>query len=74
MRQSPTLRPTAWPRSPRYPYVTGVLLLLLAVAEVLHSRITSTTVLATLPFVVPPLLWRRSEPRVGLLVVPAALL
>ncbi|MEU0728950.1 sensor histidine kinase [Streptomyces sp. NPDC006140] len=74
MRQSPTLRPTAWPRSPRYPYVTGVLLVLLAVAEVLHSRITSTTVLATLPFVVPPLLWRRSEPRVGLLVVPAALL
>ncbi|MEU6916884.1 sensor histidine kinase [Streptomyces olindensis] len=74
MRLSPSLRPTAWPRSPRYPYVSGVLLVLLAAAEVLHSRITSTTVLTTLPFVVPPLLWRRREPRVGLLVVPAALL
>ncbi|CAL9305679.1 sensor histidine kinase [Streptomyces sp. SudanB52_2052] len=74
MRQSPSLRPTAWSRSPRYPYVTGVLLVVLAAAEVLHSRVTSTTVLATLPFVVPPLFWRRREPRVGLLVVPAALL
>ncbi|MFC9506276.1 sensor histidine kinase [Streptomyces sp. NPDC057002] len=74
MRQKPSLRPTAWPRSPRYPYVTGVLLTLLAAAEVLHARITSTTVLATLPFVVLPLLWRQREPRLGLLVVPAALL
>ncbi|MFI8833091.1 sensor histidine kinase [Streptomyces afghaniensis] len=73
MRQS-SLRPTAWPRSPRYPYVSGVLLVVLAAAEVLHSRITSTTVLATLPLVVLPLLWRRREPRIGLLVVPAALL
>ncbi|MDF3144080.1 MULTISPECIES: sensor histidine kinase [unclassified Streptomyces] len=73
MRQS-SLRPTAWPRSPRYPYVSGGLLALLAAAEVLNGRITSATVLATLPFVVLPLLWRRLEPRTGLLVVPAALL
>lgn len=73
MRQS-SLRPTAWPRSPHYPCVSGALLVVLATAEALHARITSITVLATLPFVVLPLLWRHREPRIGLLVVPAALL
>jgi signal transduction histidine kinase len=73
MRPS-TLRPTAWLRSPRYPYVSGALLAALAAVEVLQGRITSATVLATLPPVVVPLLWRRREPRTGLLVVPAALL
>ncbi|GGX14336.1 sensor histidine kinase [Streptomyces lomondensis] len=74
MRQPSSPRPTAWPRSPRYPYVSGALLVLLAAAEILHARITSATVLATLPLAVLPLLWRGREPRVGLLVVPAALL
>lgn len=69
-----SLRPTAWPHSPRYPYVSGGLLVLLATAEVLDGRIASATVLATLPFVVLPLLWRQREPRTGLVVVPAALL
>ncbi|MFV2119675.1 sensor histidine kinase [Streptomyces sp. Act-28] len=73
MRPS-SLRLTAWLRSPRYPYVSGALLAVLAVVEVLHGRIASATVLVTLPPVAVPLLWRRREPRVGLLVVPAALL
>ncbi|MBR8642755.1 two-component sensor histidine kinase [Streptomyces tuirus] len=59
---------------PRYPYVSGALPAALAAAEVLHAHVTSTTVLATLPVAVLPLLWRQRQPRVGLLVVPAALL
>ncbi|WP_326765488.1 hypothetical protein OG978_13620 [Streptomyces sp. NBC_01591] len=64
-----SLRPTAWPRSARYPYVSGWLLLVLAVAEVLQGRITSFTVLATLALAVLPLLERRREPRIGFLVL-----
>ncbi|MGP4000444.1 sensor histidine kinase [Streptomyces sp. 8N706] len=63
-----------WLRSPAYPYVSGVALVCIAASEVISTRITSATVLATLPVVVVPVVWRHRYPWLGLIVVAAALL
>ncbi|MGK5637440.1 sensor histidine kinase [Streptomyces sp. URMC 126] len=50
------------------------LLLCLAAFEVCHARITSATVLGTLPLAVLPLLWRRRRPELSHITVAAGLL